>query len=130
MTREPDSPHAGAEQITSVDVGHRARVIVLRGAIRGSAVDDLREQLLATIAAGVREVFLDLSEVESIGSPVHDLVSAATVTLADRGGVLLVWSRKYAVGEPTYVIADIRDRALAELMPSGRGSNRLGRDPA
>lgn len=130
MTPEPDSSPSSTEQITTVDVGHRAQVIVLRGAIRGSAVDDLREQLLAAISAGVREVFLDLSEVESIGSPVHDLVSAASITLADRGGVLLVWSRKYAVGEPTYVIADVRDRALAELMPSARGSARSDRGPA
>lgn len=129
MTREPDSSHSSGAQITAVDLGHRAQVIVLRGAIRGGAVDDLRERLLAAIAAGVREVFLDLSEVESIGSPVHDLVSAASITLADRGGVLLVWSRKYAVGEPTYVIADVRDRALAELMPSTRGSIRRDRGP-
>jgi anti-anti-sigma regulatory factor len=129
MTREPDSSHSSGAQITSVDLGQRAQVIVLRGAIRGGAVDDLRERLLAAIAAGVREVFIDLSEVESIGSPVHDLVSAASITLADRGGVLLVWSRKYAVGEPTYVIADVRDRALAELMPSTRGSIRRDRGP-
>jgi anti-anti-sigma regulatory factor len=130
MTREPHSSHSSAEQITTVDVGHRAQVIVLRGAIRGRVVDELREQLLAAIESGVREVFLDLSEVESVGSPVHDLVSAASITLADRGGVLLVWSRKYAVGEPTYVIAEVRDWALAELMPSARDSSRRGRGRA
>jgi anti-anti-sigma regulatory factor len=130
MTREPDSSRTSGEQITTVDVGHRAQVIVLRGAIRGSAVDDLRERLLAAIAAGVREIFLDLIEVESITSPVHDLVSAASITLADRGGVLLVWSRRDAVGEATYVIADVRDRALAELMPSSRGSIPRDRGPA
>jgi anti-anti-sigma regulatory factor len=130
MTREPHSSHSSAEQITTVDVGHRAQVIVLRGAIRGRVVDELREQLLATIESGVREVFLDLSEVESVGSPVHDLVSAASITLADRGGVLLVWSRKYAVGEPTYVIAEVRDWALAELMPSARDSSRPDRGRA
>ena len=130
MTTEPHSSPRSAEQITTVEVGHRAQVIVLRGAIRGGVVDDLRERLLAAISAGVREVVLDLSEVESIGSPVHDLVSAASITLADRGGVLLVWSRKYAVGEPTYVIADVRDRALAELMPGARGSARSHRGPA
>jgi hypothetical protein len=68
----------------------------------------------------VREVFLDLSDVESVGSPFHDLVSAASISLADRGGVLLVWSRKYASGDPTYLVADIRDRALAELLPRAR----------
>lgn len=130
MTHGQDSSPGGAEQITTVDVGHRAQVIVLRGSIRGGAVDDLREQLLAAISAGVREVFLDLSEVDSIGSPVHDLVSAASVTLADRGGVLLAWSRRYSPGEPTYVIADVRDRALAELVPDARGSARRDRGPA
>jgi anti-anti-sigma regulatory factor len=129
MTPERPSPHAG-RPVTTVGVGPRACVIVLRGTIRGSAVDTLREQLLAAIDAGVREVFVDLSEVESVGSPFHDLVSAASVSLADRGGVLLVWSRKYAAGEPTYVVADIRDRALAELMPRERGSTRRPRGRA
>jgi anti-anti-sigma regulatory factor len=124
VTPEPHSPHNGAQPVTTVEVGPRARVIVLRGTIRGGAVDALREELLAAIEGGVREVFVDLSEVESVGSPFHDLVSAASVSLADRGGVLLVWSRKYAAGEPTYVVADIRDRALAELVPGERGSAR------
>ncbi len=115
------------DQFTTVDVGHRSQVIALRGTIRGDAVDDLREMLLAAIDAGVREIVLDLTDVESLGSPVHDLVSAASITLADRGGVLLVWSRKYAVDEPTYVITDVRDRALAELMPNAEGARRRRR---
>lgn len=122
MTREAHSPHHGTPPLATVDVGPRARVIVLRGDIRGAAVDALREELLAAIEGGVREVFVDLSDVESVGSPFHDLVSAASITLADRGGVLLVWSRKYTAGEPTYLVADIRDRALAELMPRQRRS--------
>jgi anti-anti-sigma regulatory factor len=122
MTREAHSATHGTQPVTTADVGPRARVIVLRGTIRGDAVDDLREQLLTAIEGGVREVFLDLSDVESVGSPFHDLVSAASITLADRGGVLLVWSRKYASGEPTYLVADIRDRALAELLPRAQGS--------
>jgi anti-anti-sigma regulatory factor len=130
MTPEPHSPSNGAQPVTAVVVGPRAGVIVLRGTIRGSAVDALREQLLAAIEGGVREVFVDLSEVESVGSPFHDLVSAASVSLADRGGVLLVWSRKYAAGEPTYVVADIRDRALAELMPGERRSTRRSKGRA
>lgn len=117
----------GAEQVTTEDVGKGAQVIVLHGAIRGAAVDALRERLLAAIEAGVREVFLDVSEAESIGSPVHDLVSAASITLADRGGALLVWSRKYTVGEPVDIISEVRDRALAELMPEPRGSVRRRR---
>ena len=122
MTREAHSANHGTRPVTTVDVGQRARVIVLRGTIRGDAVDDLREQLLAAIEEGVREVFVDLSDVESVGSPFHDLGSAASITLADRGGVLLVCSRKYAAGDPTYLVADIRDRALAELMPRERRS--------
>lgn len=122
MPPEAHSPHHRTPLLTTVDVGVRARVIVLRGNIRGDAVDELREELLAAIEGGVREVFVDLSDVESVGSPFHDLVSAASITLADRGGVLLVWSRKYTAGDPTYVVADIRDRALAELMPRERRS--------
>ena len=122
MTREAHSANLWTRPVTTVDVGPRACVIVLRGTIRGDAVDDLREQLLAAIEGGVREVFLDLSDVESVGSPFHDLVSAASITLADRGGVLLVWSRKYAAGDPTYLVADVRDRALAELLPRERRS--------
>lgn len=114
------------EQVTTTDLGHGARVIALRGAIRGGAVDELRDRLLAAINAGAREVVVDLTDVESLGSPVHDLVAAASVTLADRGGVLLVWSRRYAVGEPTYVMTDVRDRAIAELMPNrGRPRGRV-----
>ena len=126
MTSETRSSH-GEGQLTTIDVGHRARVIVLRGAIRDSAVGELRERLLAAIDAGVREVVLDLSDVESLGSSVRDLVSAASITFADRGGVLLVWSRKYAAGDQTYVITEVRDRALAELTPAGRASRRGAR---
>ena len=115
------------EQVTTTDLGHGARVIALRGAIRGGAVDELRDRLLAAIDAGAREVVVDLTDVESLGSPVHDLVAAASVTLADRGGVLLVWSRRYAVGEPTYVMTDVRDRAIAELMPNRGRARRRGR---
>ena len=62
------------EQVTTTDLGHGARVIALRGAIRGGAVDELRDRLLAAIDAGAREVVVDLTDVESLGSPVHDLV--------------------------------------------------------
>jgi len=124
----PDSQTSRDEgQLTATDLGRGAQVIVLRGSVRGTAVDELRERLLTAIEAGVREIVLDLTDVESIGSRVYELISAASITLADRGGVLLVWSRKYAVGEPTYVIADVRDRALAELMPlAGPASGRPG----
>ena len=62
-----------------------------------------------------RELFLDLSEVERIDGIVYDLVSGASVALADRGGVLVVWSREDATGAATYVIADLRGRVLEEL---------------
>jgi anti-anti-sigma regulatory factor len=129
MTPEAHSPDDGSS-LTTLDIGARARVIVLRGNIRGDVVEALREELLAAIEGGVREIFVDLSDVESVGSPFHDLVSAASITLADRGGVLLVWSRKYTAGDPTYVVADIRDRALAELMPRERRSQALSRSRA
>ncbi|HEY7344340.1 MAG TPA: hypothetical protein VH620_02180 [Gaiella sp.] len=101
--------------VTTVALGHRAEKIVLRGAIRGRAVDELRARLRAAIGRGVRELFLDLSDVESVAAPVYDLVSSASLELADRGGVLVVWNREDATGEATYVIADVRGRALAEL---------------
>jgi hypothetical protein len=115
-------------QLTAIDFGHRARVIVLRGVVRDTVVDELRERLLAAIEDGVREVVLDLSDAESVGAPVNDLVSAAGITFADRGGVLLVWSRKDADGDQTYVITEVRDRALAQPAPFGR-SCRQGRRP-
>jgi anti-anti-sigma regulatory factor len=120
-------PVSDARQVKTLEIGRSARVIVLRGAIRGPAADDLRVELLAAIEAGAREVFLDLSDVESLSSSVHDLVAAAGLTLADRGGVLLAWSRKYSVGEPTYVITELRDRALAELMPTPAASHERSR---
>jgi anti-anti-sigma regulatory factor len=113
-------PASDPRQVRTVEIGRSARVIVLRGAIRERAADDLRVELLGAIEAGASEVFLDLSDVESLSSSVHDLVAAAGITLADRGGVLLAWSRKYSIGEPTYVITELRDRALAELMPARR----------
>ena len=113
-------------QVTAIDFGRRARVIVLRGDIRDTLVDELRERLLAAIEGGVREVVLDLSDVERVGSSVRDLVSAASITFADRGGVLLVGSRKDADGDQTYVITEVRDRALSTLAPR-RPSRQGGR---
>ena len=106
--------HADAV-VDAVALGQRAEVILLRGAITGRAVDELRARLLAAIGRGVRELFLDLSEVERIDGIVYDLVSGASVALADRGGVLVVWSREDATGAATYVIADLRGRVLEEL---------------
>ena len=101
--------------VAAVALGQRAEVILLRGSITGQAVDELRARLLAALGRGVRELFLDLSEVEKVDGTVYDLVSGASVALADRGGVLVVWSREDATGAATYVIADVRGRALAEL---------------
>jgi anti-anti-sigma regulatory factor len=101
--------------VAAVALGQRAEVILLRGAITGPAVDELRARLLAALERGVRELFLDLSEVERIDGIVYDLVSGASVALADRGGVLVVWSREDATGAATYVIADLRGRVLEEL---------------
>lgn len=116
MTRDPDTRTDGAP-VTTVSVGLHAQVIVLRGAIREHAVEELRTQLHAALESGVRELFIDVSDAEVITSPVHDLVSAAGLTLADRGGVLLAWGRTHAGDDLTYVMAEVRDRALGELMP-------------
>jgi anti-anti-sigma factor len=118
------------DSFPTVDVDRRSQVIVLRGPIHGAAVDELRETLVAAIEGGVRDVVLDVTDVESIGVAAHDLVSAASITLADRGGALLVWSRKKAVGEPIYVITDVRDRTLAEVMPAPGKAGRQGRGRA
>ena len=109
-------------QLASIDVGRRARVIVLRGVIRDTAVDELRDRLSAALEAGIREVVLDLRDVESVAPPVHELVSAASIAFADRGGVLLAWSRKRSGGEPVYLITELDDRALAELTPATRSA--------
>jgi anti-anti-sigma regulatory factor len=123
MTSDRRSPE-GDGQLTAIDFGHRARVIVLRGVIRDTLVDELRARLLTAIEGGVREVVLDLSDVESFGASVHDLVSAASITFADRGGVLLVWSRRDVAGDQTYVITEVRDRAFPTLAPSGPSSRQ------
>lgn len=113
------TPSPGDGSVTTTHVGRHARVIVLRGAIRNGTVEALREHLLSAIEAGVRELFLDLSEAESVSPATHELVAAASSLLADRGGALLAWTRKDASGEPTYLMAEVRDRALGELMPRG-----------
>jgi anti-anti-sigma regulatory factor len=101
--------------VAAVALGQRAEVILLRGAITGPAVDELRARLLAALGRGVRELFLDLSEVENVDGTVYDLVSGASVALADRGGVLVVWKREDETGAATYVITDLHGRALADL---------------
>jgi hypothetical protein len=118
MTRDTSSSSAGA-QITAVPLGGRTRAIVMRGAIRGEIAEELRGELRAAIDEGVRELVLDLSEVESISSPTRDLVAAAGTTLARRGGVLLVWWEKDGSAEPGYVMAEVREQALASLMTDG-----------
>jgi anti-anti-sigma regulatory factor len=118
MATDTNPPHERApvgRPVETVELGHCAEMIVLRGAIAGGAVEELRARLLAAIGRGVRELFLDLSEVESVDGPVYDLVSAASLALADQGGVLVIWNREDATGGATYVIADVRSRALAEL---------------
>lgn len=118
MATDSHSPQEGdpvRRAVETVDLGDRAEMIVLRGAVAGGAVEELRARLLAAIGRGVRELFLDLSEVESAENPVYDLVSAASLALADQGGMLVVWSREDATGGATYVIADVRRRSLADL---------------
>ncbi|MCZ7589678.1 MAG: hypothetical protein M5U27_12670 [Gaiella sp.] len=126
MTNDANTPH-DTLPVTTAHVGRRARVIALRGPIRAQAVEQLREHLLSALDGGVRELFVDISEAESLTSPARELIASASYTLADRGGVLLVWSRKVTLGEATYVMAEVRDRALAELMPEPEPATRRGR---
>ena len=126
MSSDPDTRQDGAA-VTTVCVGLHARVIVLRGAIGERALEELRTQLHAAIEAGVRELFIDVSDAETITSQVHELVTAASLTLADRGGVLLAWGRKHAGDDPTYVMAEVRDRALGDLMPRRHEPDRGSR---
>ena len=114
-------------QFTTIDVRRRARVIVVRGVIRGAAVDELRERLLAAIEAqnaGGRPR-LERGREPRLARARPGLPES--VTFADRGGVLLVWSRKYTAGEPTYVITEVHDQALAALMPPRRSTRRARR---
>ena len=82
------------EQVTTTDLGHGARVIALEAPSAAARSTSSASGSSRRSTAGAREVVVDLTDVESLGSPVHDLVAAASVTLADRGGVLLVWSRR------------------------------------
>ena len=115
--------HADAV-VDAVALGQRAEVILLRGAITGRAVDELRARLLAAIGRGVRELFLDLSEVEKLDVTVYDIVSAASLALADQGGMLVVWTREDATGAATYVITDMNGRTLADLAARFSGKRR------
>jgi hypothetical protein len=123
-TIDRSSSPAGA-QVTTVSLDGKARVIVLRGAIGGESAEQLRNELLSAIAADVRELVLDLSDVESISSPIRDLVAAAGNTLAGRGGVLLAWSERHAGDEQAYVISELRDRASAFGRPRIEGGPAL-----
>lgn len=112
-----DRPSPANAQVTTVPLDGRARVIVLRGVIGSEVAEALRSELLSAITADVRELVLDLSGVESISSPIRNLVAAAGSTLADRGGVLLTWNERHADDGLTYVIAELRDRASTALLP-------------
>ncbi len=122
-----ESPNAAAAvepaSVETVDVGPATRVIVLRGAILDEAEDALRAELIEAIEGAARVILLDLSRVESLTPTAHALVAAASVTLADRGGSLLAWSEKHADGSPAYLIADVRDRGIGELIGSGNQSS-------
>ena len=90
---------------------------------RGGFGPELRTQLSATWDRGF--IALRAGGNAIFGSSGVDSGRVrASVTIADRGGVLLVWSRKYAAGEPAYVITEIHDRALADLMATGQSTSR------
>jgi anti-anti-sigma regulatory factor len=115
--------------VTTIQLGPHARVIVLRGRIRGRAESELRDQLLAAIAGEVHGLLIDLSEADSISASAHEIVKAASLTLDDRGGVLLAWRWNGSVEEPTYVLAELRDHGMAGLVSVESGPGEHGGRP-
>jgi anti-anti-sigma regulatory factor len=113
--------------VTTIDLGRHARVIVLRGRIDDRVEEQLRAQLLAAIDEGVHGVLVDLSEADSISAAAHEIVRAASVTLDDRGGVLLAWRWNGSADEPTYVLAELRDHGVAGLVPVEATDDARGR---
>jgi anti-anti-sigma regulatory factor len=113
--------------VHTVALGRHARVIVLRGRISDAAEEELRSQLLSAIDEGVHGLLVDLSEADSISASAHEIVRAASVTLDDRGGVLLAWRWSGSADEPTYVLAELRDHSVAELVPVDAGDDERGR---
>ena len=118
-----------SSSVTTIHLGPHARVIVLRGRIRDRAEDALREQLLAALDEGTHGLLMDLSEAHSISSSAHDIVRAASLTLDDRGGVLLAWRWNGSADEPTYVLAELRDHGMSELVPGDTGAGDRGARP-
>jgi anti-anti-sigma regulatory factor len=102
--------------VTTIQLGSHVRVIVLRGRISDGAEEELRAELLAAIDEGVKGVVVDLSEADSITESAHEIVRAASVTLDDRGGILLAWRWNGSADEPAYVLAELRDQAVSELV--------------
>ncbi|HET8743818.1 MAG TPA: STAS domain-containing protein [Gaiella sp.] len=103
--------------VSTIALGRRVRVIVLRGRICAGAEDELREQLIAALEEGAQGVLLDLTRADSISVSAHEVVRAASLTLDDRGGVLLAWRWNGSIEEPTYVLAELRDHDVSELVP-------------
>jgi anti-anti-sigma regulatory factor len=112
--------------VTTIHLGPHARVIVLQGRISGRAEAELREQLLAAIDDEVHGLLVDLSEADSISASAHDIVKATSLTLDNRGGVLLAWRWNGSVEEPTYVLAELRDHGVAELVTVEAGAGDDG----
>jgi hypothetical protein len=110
---ETDVPRS----VSTIVLGRRARVIVLRGRIGAGAEDDLREELLAALGDRVEGVLLDVTGADSITTSAHEIVRAASLTLGERGGVLLAWRWNGSVEDPTYVLSEVRDHGISELVP-------------
>jgi len=117
---ETDVPRS----VSTIVLGRRARVIVLRGRIGAAAEDDLREELLAALEERVEGVLLDVTGADSITTSAHEIVRAASLTLGDRGGVLLAWRWNGSVEEPTYVLSEVRDHGISELVPVEADADR------
>lgn len=83
-------------------------VIAICGAVSGETASALRDSLVSAIHEGVHEVVLDISEAAAISGPANELIAAASSTLADRGGTLLVWTSGGAEDDASFVMREVR----------------------
>jgi hypothetical protein len=92
--------------------------------IRAGAEDDLRKELLAALDERVEGVLLDLTGADCISTSAHKIVRAASLMLRDRGGVLLAWRWNGSVDDPAYVLSEVRDHGISELVPVEAAADR------
>jgi hypothetical protein len=108
MSFDPPQPAREREGIR-VSRRHTTWVIAVCGAVSGETASALRDSLVSAIHEGVHEVVLDISEAAAISGPANELIAAASSTLADRGGTLLVWTSGGGAGDDaSFVMREVR----------------------